>query len=172
MIMKNLSILFVLTLFLASCKNEPKQPEGYMVTGNAPGIYNGIRAYLSTPDARGRKVPADTAIVMNESFTFEGKVDNAGMYFLTIDNIPGSLQLILGNDDITVNLDKSNILKSQVTGSNATDLYNTFNDNLKKKQLEIQSLRVQQRTASYSKQPDLAKSLGKEIAQKNEELQI
>ncbi|WP_353778477.1 redoxin domain-containing protein [Winogradskyella sp. 3972H.M.0a.05] len=167
--MKNLSILLVLTLLFSSCKDEPKR-DSYIITANAPGVYNGIRAYLKVSGDKGRQIPVDTAIVMNEAFTFEGKAESPGMYFITIDNVRGSVQLVLENDDIVVDIDKDVIAKSKITGSEATDLFTTFNDNLMAKRKDVQQLLGEQRQANYAKDEELLKTLQEKISAKNEEL--
>ena len=45
--MKHIFKLIVLTLIISSCEQSPKLPEGvYKITGEASGVYNGIRVYL------------------------------------------------------------------------------------------------------------------------------
>ena len=85
--MKPIISILALCLLVLSCKTEEKQTvkrDGYYISGTAPGVYNGIRAYLETTDDRGRKVAMDTAIVMNEKFVFEGKVDYPEMLYLCL----------------------------------------------------------------------------------------
>ena len=74
--MKKIISILVFSILITGCKSDQKQEpsrDGYIIEGNAPGIYNGIRAYLEVTSDRGRKVAMDTAIVMNEKFVFEGK---------------------------------------------------------------------------------------------------
>ena len=72
--MKKTIFILSLCLLVIACKTEDKKPlDGYLITGDAPGIYNGIRVYLQSTNQRNQKVTKDTAIVMNEKFVFEGK---------------------------------------------------------------------------------------------------
>lgn len=45
--MKRMLGIFVLSLLLTSCKSEPKvEKDSYVINGTAPGVVNGVRAYL------------------------------------------------------------------------------------------------------------------------------
>ena len=124
--MKNyITFLFTLVL-LSSCKTEAPKPEGYVISGSAPGMYNGIRVYLQAPGERGRKVNMDTAIVMNESFKFEGKVDNPKLWSITANSVNGSMPLIVENDIINIDFDKDNIDNTVVTGTRSNELLASY----------------------------------------------
>lgn len=120
--MKNYITLFFTLIVLFSCKTEAPKPDGYVISGSAPGMYNGIRVYLQAPGERGRKTNMDTAIVMNETFKFEGKVDNPKLWSIAANSVNGSMPIIVENDFITVNLDKDNIDKTVITGTRSNDL--------------------------------------------------
>ena len=70
--MKRLFILLVIPAFILSCNQNPRTD--FVINGNAPGVYNGSRVYLKDVSNLGREVYSDTAIVMNEKFTFTGSV--------------------------------------------------------------------------------------------------
>lgn len=128
--MKPIISILVLCLLVSSCKTEDKQTvkrDGYYITGTAPGVYNGIRAYLETTDAQGRKTAMDTAIVMNETFVFEGKVNYPEMANLKINSVRGAVPLIIENETITVSVDKDNLTSSKVEGSNANSALTSYN---------------------------------------------
>ncbi|WP_040249561.1 TlpA disulfide reductase family protein [Psychroserpens mesophilus] len=129
--MKRIISILVLCLLVSSCKTEEKQTvkrDGYYISGTAPGVYNGIRAYLETTDDRGRKIAKDTAIVMNEKFVFEGKVDYPEMLYLKINSVKGSKPLILENEEIKVTINKDDINNSTIEGSAANAALNSYNE--------------------------------------------
>ena len=129
--MKHIISILVLCLLVSSCKTEENQTvkrDGYYITGTAPGVYNGIRAYLETTDKRGKKTPMDTAIVMNEKFVFEGKVDFAEMLYLRINSVKGSAPLIIENEEMTVSVDIDNLTASKVLGSAANSALHLYNE--------------------------------------------
>ncbi|MDT0557491.1 TlpA disulfide reductase family protein [Ichthyenterobacterium sp. W332] len=171
--MKNLSILFILALLVSSCKTESNKPtrDGYLITGNAPGVYNGIRAYLKVADARGRQIPMDTAIVMNEKFVFEGKLEDPNMHFITVDNVIGTKQLILDNgDDVIIDVNKTNIANSELKGSGSTVLFNQFNLDYQDAKKDLVNLNNRIRLAKQKKDDSKVKELTAEMTKKDLDL--
>ena len=100
--MKHIFKLIVLTLIISSCEQSPKLPVGvYKITGEASGVYNGIRVYLKEKvDNRGRSryVIKDTAIVINEMFEFKGTYDNEVLWYLEGNSMKGMLPIVINND--------------------------------------------------------------------------
>ena len=125
-----ITLFLLIAVLISSCNEKPKQ-DFYTVNVEAKNIYNGIRSYIKTEGQRGRKQPIDTAIAMNEAFLFDGKLEKPGLYYLTVDNVPGQLPLFLENANINIVLNKENIFGSTVTGSESNDLYKTYNDTFK-----------------------------------------
>ena len=123
--MKKILILSITAFLLVGCKKEIKTD--YTINGNAEGVYNGIRVYLKTFDFNEIKEKIiDTAIVMNEKFSFVGKVENPELRSLTIDNIGGKLSFIIENNTIDIRIDKENIAASTVSGSIIYDEYREY----------------------------------------------
>ena len=129
--MKPIISILAFCLLVLSCKTEEKQTvkrDGYYISGTAPGVYNGIRAYLETTDDRGRKVAMDTAIVMNEKFVFEGKVDYPEMLYLKINSVKGSTPLIIENKEMSVVVNADDITNSKVEGTEANTALHLYNE--------------------------------------------
>src|SRR5690606_36491754 len=103
------------------CKQPEPKKDGYVISGTAKGVYDGVRAYLKTSDERGRDVYQDTAIVFNEKFTFKGKIDVPEMWYLSINSVPGKFPIIVENDNINIEVNKSSIHESKVSGTKAND---------------------------------------------------
>jgi len=155
--MKSIYYLFFAILFF-SCQSESNPTNGYLVEVEAPGVYNGIRAYIKIPDERGIQRAVDTAIVMNEKFVFEGNTDNPGQYFISIDNVQNPLSFLLSNEKISVKIDKDNISASEVISKN-NDVYKKFNDGLQAVVGELQELSKERRLAIYKKDTAKANAL-------------
>ena len=157
LLMKSIYVLFIAVLFF-SCKTESNPIDGYLVEGEAPGVYNGIRTYITLPDARGIQKPIDTAIVMNEKFVFEGNIENPGQYFLKIDNVQQAVPFILSNEKITVKVNKADVNASEIISTN-NDEYKKFNDGLQSVVAELQELSKERRLAVYNKDTAKAEEL-------------
>jgi peroxiredoxin len=153
--MKQIFIICLVVLSLFSCKEEPK-PEGYVINGTAKDIYNGIRVYLQTSNEQGRPVDKDTAIVMDGKFKFEGKLNNPEMLYIKVNSVTGNLPIILENAVVSIDIDKQNIVKSEVKGSKSHDDYVAFMEGRNKAQLDVQSLSVKLDEAKFLKdQPNI-----------------
>lgn len=149
--MKKLLTVFLIAIAISSCKNEAPKIDGYVIDGTAKEIYNGIRVILQTTNEQGRPVPIDTAIVVDEKFMFEGKLDNPEMLYISVNSVTGNLPLIIENSQITIDIDKNNIAKSKVTGSESNDDYVKFIEGRTQAQLDVQSLSVKLDEAKFIK---------------------
>ena len=155
--MKSIYILVIAVLF-ASCKSETATMDGYLVEGEAPGVYNGIRTYITLPDARGIQKPIDTAIVMNEKFVFEGSVESPGQYFIKLDNIQTPIPFLLANEKITIKINKDDANATEII-SKVNDEYTKFNDGLQTVVSELQQMSQERRLAVYNKDTEKADEL-------------
>lgn len=115
--MKKIVSVLMIALLLASCNKKEKKSDGYVITGTAKGVYNGMRVYLKAADDRGSQIPQDSAIVMNEVFKFEGKVDYPQMWFLSVNNVQGFVPILMENETMEVEFDKDNVEGSKITGT-------------------------------------------------------
>lgn len=130
--MKNLVYVLLIGVVMTACKNEEKKPEGYVINGTAKGVYNGMRVYLKAADERGSQVAQDTAIVMDETFKFEGKVDYPQMWFLSVNNVNGVIPVMVENETIDVDFDKNNIESSKITGTKSNEALAAYTKDFKK----------------------------------------
>ncbi len=113
--MKHL-IIFLFIAFIASC-SAPKKYDNYIIEAKAPGIYNGMRAYLKITDERGRLINKDTAIVIDEKFSFQGVRKEPTLEYLHINGYNGNLPLIVENGAIEILINKDSLQASTITGS-------------------------------------------------------
>lgn len=125
--MKKIVSVLLIGLLLNACKKEERKSEGYIINGTAEGVYNGIRVYLKAADERGAQTPQDTAIVMDGAFTFEGNIDYPEMWFLSVDNVVGSIPVMVENEDIDIVIDKNNLQETTVTGTKSNEALLEYN---------------------------------------------
>jgi len=136
-IMKNLFLLILTCLLCFSCKKaEPKLPH-YTITGTAKGVYNGLRVHLKSTDNKGKDKIESTVMVVNESFSFEGKVDMPTLCNITIDGLQGKLPIMAENSTINIDINNSNIKESRITGSKSQEDYDNFYIEFNKLEEEI-----------------------------------
>ena len=134
--MKHIIKIIVLTLIINSCEQTPKLPEGvYKITGEASGVYNGIRVYLKEKvenRGRSRYVIKDTAIVINEMFEFKGTYDNEVLWYLEGNSMQGNLPLVITNDHVKIDLNKDNMEESLIRNSKVNEAISKLENNRKK----------------------------------------
>ncbi len=133
--MKLIVCFLMAGLLMMSCDRDNKntKTDGYVITGTADGIYNGIRVYLKKGnDPRGRQETQDTAIVMDGKFKFEGKLDVPQMMFLSVNNINGVVPIIVENESINIKFNKDDIEASKVSGTKANEALAEYTTGFKK----------------------------------------
>ena len=130
---KTILLLSIIALIYSCEKQEPLAPNTYEITVTAKGVHNGMRAYIKLFNDNRKEVIIDTAIVINEAFSFKGKVNNASMRVLTINSINGNVPFILEPGKINIEIYKDSIYSSKVGGSKNNEVYNLFKAEPKKK---------------------------------------
>lgn len=130
---KTLLLLSIVALVYSCKKQESLPPNTYEITVTAKGVINGLRSYIKLIDQKKKEIIIDTAIVMNETFTFTGKVSGPSIRVLSINSIKGSLPFVLEPGRTTIEIYKDNIYSSKIDGSSNNSEYNLFKTNYKEK---------------------------------------
>lgn len=146
--MKKTILLLVSIIVCYSCNTEePLPPNSYEISGKAEGVVNGLRAYIHSVE-NNRQVTIDTAIIMNEAFTFQGKIANPSIKTISINSIQGSLPFVLESGKTEINISKDSLYYSKVKGSKNNDDYNLYKSEYKKRAQVIDNLNTEYRNAS------------------------
>jgi thiol-disulfide isomerase/thioredoxin len=161
--------LLLIAVLFTSCNKEVKR-DGYLIEGNAKGIYNGIRVYLKGVDQSNRQIDLDTAIVMNEKFSFEGKVLEPVMSYLIINSVKGNLPIIIENDVFNIDIDKDNISNSKITGSKVNESLNAFNATLNELNKKRQEISLALRESAQTNESEKVTALNKELSNINNQM--
>jgi len=162
----------IIILWITSCNTQTKR-DGYLINGNAKGVYNGIRVYLKASDQNNRQVDIDTAIVMNEKFTLEGKAPEPQLAYVYMNSTKGHLPIIVENTTITIDIDKDNLANSIVKGTKTIEASNTYNQKLNElteKRLEINQAFREAFQAKNTEKTEAARMELNDINQKINEL--
>jgi len=167
--MKFLINVLAIALMVSSCNSEVKS-DGYVINGNAKGVYNGIRVYLKAIDQNNRQVEMDTAIVMNEKFTFEGKVVGPEMCLLYVNSVKGNLPLIVENSDITIDIDAEDLSTSKISGSKTNEGLLAYNTRLKELNDKRKELSLELRSINQPNESEKAAVLTKELTNVSNEM--
>ena len=152
--MKKLVIYTFISLLFFGCKEEPKRTD-YTINGTAKGVYNGIRVHLNGKDEKGRNKVMDTQMVVNEQFSFEGKVEAPTLYYISVNSVPGQLPIMVENSEIHVDINKTKIADSKITGSKSQMDYEAYQTGFKDIEKELPQIKMELRNARA--QRDMAK---------------
>ncbi len=154
--------LFI-SLFLA-CETTPK--DRFSINGKAPGVLNGMRAYLKGVNEQGRLIDKDTAVVVDEKFSFEGTRNEPSLEFLFIDGIQGNAPLIVENGLIEMAVVKDSLHTSKASGTENNEKFYAFlNDQMelaKKQRTLMTSFRSGNKNANDA---EALKNLNETIAE-------
>lgn len=145
--MKNVVLSLLVFVFITSCKDAPTT--GFTLNGEAQGVFNGVRVYLNEINERGAPVPIDTAMVMNESFSFEGELDSPELMYITVNGVPGRLPLMIENGQLNLSIDNKILANSEFTGSSSHKVYKEFNDELKRLKDNINNANENLRNSNF-----------------------
>ena len=143
-------LLFVMSVVVSCEKKVPLPPDTYKINVSAPGVLNGIRAHIKIIDDRRQEITIDTAMVVNESFTFSGKVNNAAIRIITVNGVPGSLAFVLEPGELDVELYKDSLAYSIIEGTKNNDAFNDYKKNYRALNDKFLSVRNERDAARMS----------------------
>ena len=168
--MKKIVVLLLLISVIVSCeKKETLPPNTYKVNVSAPGVFNGIRAYIKIIDNRRQEIDIDTAMVVNEQFTFTGKVNSSAIRILSVNSVQGNLAFVLEPGEIDITIYKDSMQYSKIVGTKNNEGFNEYKQNFRKLNSEVSKLRDERNAASKSGDSISAESIStdfKTLAQK------
>ncbi len=170
MIMKKLFSFLVLITLFSSCKKEITY-DGYEINGTAKGVYNGMRAYLKVADSKGKLINRNTAIIMNEKFSFNGKAVNPEMMRLFIDGAKGNVPIIVENGIITIEAYKDSLQASSIIGSKSNEALTTYSKNVKQLSDKRKNLNSERRIAIRNNDSISLESINKRITDLSSEME-
>ncbi|MBO3098931.1 TlpA disulfide reductase family protein [Gelidibacter pelagius] len=125
--MKRVLSLLIVCIVLTSCKSDPQvETDSYVISGTAPGVYNGVRAYLKTVDNQQREIIKDSSIVVDEKFVFKGEINSPQLWYLTMNSVVGRLPIIIENREFTISVNPDNLGNSTISGSKSNDALTTY----------------------------------------------
>lgn len=170
--MKKISLLILVLTMVFSCKKEePTLPSNtYQVNVTAKGIYNGIRAHLKLQNNNRKQTVLDTAMVMNETFSFKGEIEGAAIRMISINGVEGQATFILEPGITNIEIYKDSIYKPTIKGSHNNDVFTLYRHNYNKKLDAINNNRQEIRNARQQNDTSRLKELSAKNIKLNEDL--
>ncbi|WP_072878404.1 TlpA disulfide reductase family protein [Salegentibacter echinorum] len=141
-------MLAVVTAFM-SCQED----KGYFISGNAPGLDNGKKVYVSEiDDSSNRPVIIDSTTIKDESFELDLKnVEDPNLSFLEFEGAQGNVIFISENENIKFKIHKDSLRSSKVTGGKENRLLAKYLDHLEGINTKVMKGRGEMRAAQQSK---------------------
>ena len=118
----------LILLLIVSCKSNEISDFEFLVKGKATGVVDGVRVYLKMSENGPKGRVTDTAIVSNGYFEFKGTIEAPEMRILTIDGILGQSALVLESGEITANIFKDSIQKSEIIGGKNNSIFTKYKE--------------------------------------------
>lgn len=161
--MKKIIFIFSVLVLSVSCKSEPTVPEDtYLINVTAKGLHNGVRAHITSLDKRKKEVIHETAMIVDEGFTFNGEVTVPSIKHLRINSIQKKLPFILEEGLLNIEINKDDIENSVILNSKNNDEFKVYLAELMTKGKQVSEYRTQIGQARKDGNTELSNSLRKE----------
>jgi peroxiredoxin len=130
--MKKIFLLLVLSFVLFSCSN------GFVINGTVKDVADGTKVKLERQqESLGFVVTIDTAVVKDGQFTFKGKSVEPALYQITIDSVRGKSPIIVENGEMTIAIDKENLLLNKIAGTYNNEQLSEYSRQMDKIQFKV-----------------------------------
>lgn len=123
--MKKILLPLCAAAALTSCKSNQEQQQGFTLTASAKNVPDSSMVYMSTNNIR-----IDSAMVMNEQFSFSGKVDEPTNIYLVVPNTNDYTSMWLENADILFSAEQGSFKDAIITGSEVQKDYDRLNEGI------------------------------------------
>ncbi|MFD2540849.1 redoxin domain-containing protein [Lacinutrix gracilariae] len=167
--MQRIISLLCISLFLISCSKE--KSDGYVINGKLDNPKNNSLVQLLRSQGR-HKVVIDSARVVDNTFTLNGKVESSDMTYLTIEDVKSSLPFIIENENIDLTIYTDSIYSSNINGGKQNDYFNEYQDFVRtlrsKNQKLSEEYKIAKRNQDTAKLSELRKTY-EGILKENEE---
>jgi peroxiredoxin len=159
-------------MFFSCKKEESESTNTYEINISAKGVYNGIRAYLKVQNEGGREAITDTAIAMNETFKFSGKIKGTAIRMLSINGVNGKTAFVLESGITNIEVFKDSIHKSIISGGPNNEVFNRYKIEYNALLEKVRLTRNEIRAARQEKNKELMDQLiavnKKQVAESND----
>ena len=123
--MKKTLLFMSAAAVLTSCKSEQEQEKGFSLTASVKNVPDSSMVYMSTNNIR-----IDSAMVLNEKFSFSGKVDEPTNVYLVIPDTRDYTSMWLENAEMELSAEQGKFKEAIVTGSEVQKDYDRLNESI------------------------------------------
>jgi len=126
--MKKINLIIATALLTIACNNL--KDKEFKIEGEAPGIENGKKVYVNLQTETGI-LAKDTAVVTDGKFLLNGTTDGIDLAFISIENEPFNLPIILEEGEIEIKIVKDSVQNSTLGGTLNNEKFQKFNEGSK-----------------------------------------
>ncbi len=163
-------VIFSLVLTFISCKqdnSDANDTSDYYISGKAPGVVNGMRIYYNRLGPQNKPVALDTAIVINEAYTFDFEEEDgiSDLRFFTVDGVEGNFIFLAQQEPMTINVDKDTLANSTIQGNAMNKALREFKSSQQDYMEQVTRIRSERGDAIRSGDNERGNQLTQEWAQ-------
>lgn len=158
-IMKRLIYSLLAVAFMFSCTTGPQ----YTIEGNVDGLNSGPAVLKKVAD--GKLETVDSVAIKDNSFKFKGSVDQPELFLVVFNDTLDAIQLFVDNVDISVKTKVDDIRNAEITGSELTNIFTGFNEELTKYNTQFRALYNEYIQANMGGNAERVKEIEKEYEQ-------
>ncbi|WP_434036348.1 redoxin domain-containing protein [Formosa sp. 4Alg 33] len=142
---KKIALLSVVALAFSCAKEK----DGFALNASFNDAVNGKSVKLLKVEGQKQEV-IDSMTITNGTAVFEGSVESPDIYFIQIDEVRGTIPVIIENEEMTVSINSDSIYNTRVKGSKENDAFNTYQEYMVGLQKKNQLLSADFRNAQQS----------------------
>jgi len=143
------------------------QPK-YNIEGNIEGLNSGTAILSKVVD--NELVTVDSIAVKNGAFVFKGSVEQPEYFVITFADTLDGIQLFLENTKINISAKVDSIAGADITGSELTVLFNTFNQEFLKFNMQFRALYNEYMQANIAGDAEKVKEIEDKYSATDDEL--
>ncbi len=162
--MKKLLYSIVAAALMFSCTMQPK----YNIEGNVEGLNSGSAILSKVVD--NELVTVDSVAVSNGAFAFKGSVEQPEYFVITFADTLEGIQLFLENVNMNIQAKVDSIASAEITGSELTSLFNTFNEEFLKYNMQFRALYNEYMQANIAGDAEKVKEIEEKYSATDDEL--
>ncbi len=165
--MKKVIAASLLAAFFIGCNTTP---DGFTINGSIEGqVAEGTSVYLRKSNEGNKLVDVDTVEFKEGGFSFTGVQDKPELYYVFIDNVYGSIPVVVENDVIDIKAKKDSLMFAKVKGTVQNDLFTDYVETSREFASRAQTMNRDMQNAASTRDTAVMNSIREEYFELREE---
>ncbi len=165
---KIIAASLIITFFM-SCSTAP---EGFTINGSIEGpVAEGTSVYLRKSTESIQLVDVDTVEFKEGGFSFKGVQEKPELYYVFIDNVYGSIPVVVENEVIDIQAKNDSLMFAKVKGTVQNDLFTEYVEASRELQNKALSMNRDMQNAAAMKDTAVMNSIREEYFELRQEAQ-